>query len=248
MFFEDSVEILWSIAQATTTKDPKFFDSILIILRDVCSKSTTEAFMRKAIISEVKATAKHQQLFRGRSVAMRMMCAIYKVHGQMYMYQCLTNLFEAAAALDHELKLGETSTQETYNEFIGIVQPFLDTIWKSVDIFPPLISNIINFSKIISEDRFPGNGAKIALINFVFLRFFSAVVVSPGSFGFEPPKPISQHGNAFLMNLSKGLSLLANSLFTEIQDSPFTPIIKENSEKCMAFLQEISVNIYNVFK
>ena len=200
--------------------------------------------MKKAIISEVKATDKHQQLFRGRSVAMRMMSAIYKVEGQMYMYRCLNTLFEQTAELDHEVKVDKSSSQATYDEFVSIVQPFLDTIWASADAFPPVISNIIDFSKLISEDRFPGNGSKIALINFVFLRFFSAVVVSPASFGFEPPKPISQFGNTFLMNLSKAISLLANSLFSEIQESPFTPLFKKNSEKCMAFLQEISVNIY----
>lgn len=204
-------------------------------------ENTADGFMKKAIISEVKATEKHQQLFRGRSVAMRMMCAIYKDEGQMYIDHCLTDLYKAAAELDHEVKVTSTSSQATYDEFVSIVQPFLDTIWASAGLFPATISNIINFSKIISEDRFPGNGEKITLINFVFLRFFSAVVVSPQSFGFEPQKPISKIGNTFLMNLSKAISLLANSLFGEVSECPFTPLIKQNSEKCMAFLNEISV-------
>lgn len=233
----------WAIAQGSASTDPKLFDALLVALREICSVNTPDGFMKKAIISEVKGTAKYQQLFRGRSVAMRMMCAIYKVDGQMYMHHCLTGLFEAAAELDHEVKIGAPPVSPAmYKEFEEIAQPFLDTVWGSAGMFPKAISNIINFSKLISEDMFPGNGAKIALINFVFLRFFSAVVVSPASFGFETPKPIPQFGTTFLMSLSKALSTLANSLFSETPDnSPFAPLIKRNADKCLAFLQEISV-------
>ncbi|XP_057176571.1 neurofibromin isoform X2 [Triplophysa rosa] len=199
---------------------------------------------------EVELADSMQTLFRGNSLASKIMTFCFKVYGATYLQKLLEPLLRRVLTgsewqmLSFEvdstrLEAGE-SLEENQRNLLRMTDRFFQAIMNSSGEFPPQLRSVCHCLFQVVSQRFPQNSIG-AVGSAMFLRFVNPAIVSPYEAGIlhKKPPPRIERG---LKLMSKILQSIANHvLFTKEEHMrPFNDFVKSNFDAARRFFLDIA--------
>lgn len=197
---------------------------------------------------EVELADSMQTLFRGNSLASKIMTFCFKVYGAAYLQKLLEPLLRGVIATsDHisfevdptRLEQGEI-LEDNQKNLLQITERFFQAIVGSSSEFPPQLRSVCHCLYQVVSQRFPQNSIG-AVGSAMFLRFVNPAIVSPYEAGIldKKPQPRIERG---LKLMSKILQSIANHvLFTKEEHMrPFNDFVKSNFDAARRFFLDIA--------
>lgn len=197
---------------------------------------------------EVELADSMQTLFRGNSLASKIMTFCFKVYGAAYLQKLLEPLLRGVITTpDHisfevdptRLEQGE-NLEENQRNLLQITERFFQAIIGSSSEFPPQLRSVCHCLYQVVSQRFPQNSIG-AVGSAMFLRFVNPAIVSPYEAGIldKKPQPRIERG---LKLMSKILQSIANHvLFTKEEHMrPFNDFVKSNFDAARRFFLDIA--------
>jgi len=205
------------------------------------------------ISQEVAATADPSTLFRGNSVATKLMTAFTRLAGIAYIQRTLKELIREVIAdpKDFEVDPDKLSSQEELPNHIAKLKrtslSFLQAIFNSVDWIPSAFKVIScqlmeDVSKKFPESRFKAIGS------FLFLRVLCPAIMSPSSVGICKEEEITNESRRALILISKILQNLANGVSFSKKErfmTVFEDIMNENTSAIQQFYETLAKPLSN---
>lgn len=224
---------------------PQEIDIVIPVLFNIFDeRSTLMELLRTVIDREVASTTNEAELFRGNSMCTRMLSMLGRLHGFHYLRSVVEPLVKLIVSqppgCGYEINPSKVTPEELETNLRCVMvvgQGFLDIIAESIPALPSLFREICahisrTVLRVWPEAKFAALGA------FMFLRFISPAVVSPGTVDVEvPPDPNIRHG---LLMMAKITQNLANNIYfgKEIHMAALNEFMKENINKVTRFLSE----------
>ncbi|XP_056592096.1 neurofibromin isoform X2 [Triplophysa dalaica] len=199
---------------------------------------------------EVELADSMQTLFRGNSLASKIMTFCFKVYGATYLQKLLEPLLRRILTgsewqmLSFEvdstrLEAGE-NLEENQRNLLRMTERFFQAIINSSGEFPPQLRSVCHCLFQVVSQRFPQNSIG-AVGSAMFLRFVNPAIVSPYEAGIlhKKPPPRIERG---LKLMSKILQSIANHvLFTKEEHMrPFNDFVKTNFDAARRFFLDIA--------
>ncbi|CAJ1065914.1 neurofibromin isoform X2 [Xyrichtys novacula] len=197
---------------------------------------------------EVELADSMQTLFRGNSLASKIMTFCFKVYGAAYLQKLLEPLLRGVIATPEHfsfevdptrLEQGE-NLEENQRNLLQITERFFQAIIGSSSEFPPQLRSVCHCLYQVVSQRFPQNSIG-AVGSAMFLRFVNPAIVSPYEAGIldKKPHPRIERG---LKLMSKILQSIANHvLFTKEEHMrPFNDFVKSNFDAARRFFLDIA--------
>ncbi|XP_077995279.1 neurofibromin-like isoform X2 [Glandiceps talaboti] len=198
---------------------------------------------------EVEVADCMQTLFRGNSLASKIMAFCFKVYGTNYLHALLEPLVKEMLTPERQninfevdptrLEQGD-NIEDNRKNLIILTQKFFNAITSSADKFPPQLRSVCHCLYQVVSQRFPQHSVG-AVGSAVFLRFINPALVSPVEYGIleQQPPPRVKRG---LMLMSKVMQSIANHVpFTKQQHMRvFNDFLKTNFESGRKFFVEIA--------
>ncbi|XP_048582480.1 neurofibromin-like isoform X2 [Nematostella vectensis] len=219
---------------------------VLVTLFD--SKNILSKLLKNIFALEVRSAEGVQTLFRGNSLASKVMSFCFKVYGTSYLQTLLEPLVSdlikntTSFEVDPERIENDENIEANRNNLIKLAQEFVDKITASADSLPVPLRSLCHCLKRVVQQRFPRNSTE-AVNSAIFLRFINPAIISPHMVGItdEPPSDKIRRG---LMNVSKILQNLGNHLLfsKEKYMEPFNGFLEANFEKTRKFLESVSTD------
>lgn len=220
----------------------------LIFILD--SYKMTMPIIKLGITREVEKTKDVTTLFRGNSMATKLMSAFTKLTGKSYIelilksnLNYLNDLIEKGDSfeIDPQKNSGNDIT-ENIERLNSVSQLFFDSIVSNIDACPIPFKVIAHHLKEEVTRSHP-QAKYISVAGFIFLRFICPVILSPDST--EPPliQSLSSKLRRTLILISKCLQNLANGVDFSSKEAfmqPMNNFVHSNTEKLHLFLDEIS--------
>ncbi|KAF0022471.1 neurofibromin isoform X1 [Scophthalmus maximus] len=218
---------------------------------------------------EVELADSMQTLFRGNSLASKIMTFCFKVYGAAYLQKLLEPLLRGVITTpDHisfevdptRLEQGE-NLEENQRNLLQITERFFQAIIGSSSEFPPQLRSVCHClyqatchsllnkatvkekkenKKAVVSQRFPQNSIG-AVGSAMFLRFVNPAIVSPYEAGILDKKPLPRIERGLKL-MSKILQSIANHvLFTKEEHMrPFNDFVKSNFDSARRFFLDIA--------
>ncbi|XP_041660852.1 neurofibromin isoform X2 [Cheilinus undulatus] len=218
---------------------------------------------------EVELADSMQTLFRGNSLASKIMTFCFKVYGAAYLQKLLEPLLRGVITTpDHisfevdptRLEQGE-NLEENQRNLLQITERFFQAIIGSSSEFPPQLRSVCHClyqatchsllnkatvkekkenKKAVVSQRFPQNSIG-AVGSAMFLRFVNPAIVSPYEAGILDKKPLPRIERGLKL-MSKILQSIANHvLFTKEEHMrPFNDFVKSNFDAARRFFLDIA--------
>ncbi|XP_019943811.1 neurofibromin isoform X1 [Paralichthys olivaceus] len=218
---------------------------------------------------EVELADSMQTLFRGNSLASKIMTFCFKVYGAAYLQKLLEPLLRGVITTpDHisfevdptRLEQGE-NLEDNQRNLLQITERFFQAIIGSSSEFPPQLRSVCHClyqatchsllnkatvkekkenKKAVVSQRFPQNSIG-AVGSAMFLRFVNPAIVSPYEAGILDKKPLPRIERGLKL-MSKILQSIANHvLFTkEEYMRPFNDFVKSNFDSARRFFLDIA--------
>ncbi|XP_002734096.2 neurofibromin-like, partial [Saccoglossus kowalevskii] len=198
---------------------------------------------------EVEVADCMQTLFRGNSLASKIMAFCFKVYGSSYLHTLLEPLVKEMLTPERQnisyevdptrLEPGEV-IEENRSNLMTLTKRFFTAIISSADEFPPQLRSVCHCLYQVVSQRFPQHSIG-AVGSAVFLRFINPALVSPVEYGIleqQPPNRVKRG----LMLMSKIMQSIANHVpFTKQQHMLiFNDFLKNNFDSGRKFFQEIA--------
>ncbi|KAK5668243.1 hypothetical protein QVD99_005279 [Batrachochytrium dendrobatidis] len=182
---------------------------------------------------EISSTEDPNIIFRGNTLATKVVDQYMKAVGAEYLQSILSPLIAAVYENGESCEADPTrldsfeSAKKNVKRLLQFVFLFWDSIQKSSNAFPSKIVEIFAYIKEVVSKRFvdqQSRGEQVkypAISGFLFLRFFCPAIISPHQFGLTNDIPT---GNVLrtLTMIAKILQNLAN--LTELKDSYMTEV------------------------
>ncbi|XP_065116708.1 neurofibromin isoform X2 [Paramisgurnus dabryanus] len=199
---------------------------------------------------EVELADSMQTLFRGNSLASKIMTFCFKVYGATYLQKLLEPLLRGVITGSEwqmisfevdptRLETGE-NLEENQRNLLRMADRFFQAIIGSSGEFPPQLRSVCHCLFQVVSQRFPQNSIG-AVGSAMFLRFVNPAIVSPYEAGIldKKPSPRIERG---LKLVSKILQSIANHvLFTKEEHMrPFNDFVKSNSDAARRFFLDIA--------
>ncbi|XP_028855597.1 neurofibromin isoform X3 [Denticeps clupeoides] len=199
---------------------------------------------------EVELADSMQTLFRGNSLASKIMTFCFKVYGAAYLQKLLEPLLRGVITTPEwqqisfevdptRLETGE-NLEENQRNLLQITDRFFLAIINSSSEFPPQLRSVCHCLYQVVSQRFPQNSIG-AVGSAMFLRFINPAIVSPYEAGIldKKPPPRIERG---LKLMSKILQSIANHvLFTKEEHMrPFNDFVKSNFDAARRFFLDIA--------
>ncbi|XP_076131245.1 neurofibromin isoform X5 [Alosa pseudoharengus] len=199
---------------------------------------------------EVELADSMQTLFRGNSLASKIMTFCFKVYGATYLQKLLEPLLRSVITAPEwqmisfevdptRLEAGEI-LEENQRNLRQMTQRFFQAIVSSSTEFPPQLRSVCHCLFQVVSQRFPQNSIG-AVGSAMFLRFINPAIVSPYEAGIldKKPPPRIERG---LKLMSKILQSIANHvLFTKEEHMrPFNDFVKSNFDAARKFFLDIA--------
>ncbi|XP_069040596.1 neurofibromin isoform X3 [Lepisosteus oculatus] len=199
---------------------------------------------------EVELADSMQTLFRGNSLASKIMTFCFKVYGATYLQKLLEPLLRGVITtpewqqISFEVdptRLEQTEClDENQQNLRQMTDRFFLAIINSSSEFPPQLRSVCHCLYQVVSQRFPQNSIG-AVGSAMFLRFINPAIVSPYEAGIldKKPPPRIERG---LKLMSKILQSIANHvLFTKEEHMrPFNDFVKSNFEAARRFFLDIA--------
>ncbi|KAM9442690.1 neurofibromin-like isoform 7-T10 [Salvelinus alpinus] len=199
---------------------------------------------------EVELADSMQTLFRGNSLASKIMTFCFKVYGVAYLQKLLDPLLKGVVTTPewHNISFEVDTTRleqsenldENQRNLLQITDRFFLAIINSSSEFPPQLRSVCHCLYQVVSQRFPQNSIG-AVGSAMFLRFINPAIVSPYEAGIldEKPPPSIERG---LKLMSKILQSIANHvLFTKEEHMrPFNDFVKSNFDAARRLFLDIA--------
>ncbi|XP_072312524.1 neurofibromin isoform X2 [Eucyclogobius newberryi] len=218
---------------------------------------------------EVELADSMQTLFRGNSLASKIMTFCFKVYGAAYLQKLLEPLLRGVITTPEHISFEVDPTrlepgenlEENQRNLLQITERFFQAIIGSSSEFPPQLRSVCHClyqatchsllnkatvkekkenKKAVVSQRFPQNSIG-AVGSAMFLRFVNPAIVSPYEAGIleKKPQPRIERG---LKLMSKILQSIANHvLFTKEEHMrPFNDFVKSNFDAARRFFLDIA--------
>jgi GTPase-activator protein for Ras-like GTPase/Bacterial Ig domain/Concanavalin A-like lectin/glucanases superfamily len=202
------------------------------------------------ISKEVRDSKNPSTLFRGNSLASKMMKAYSRMIGLGYLNATLPTLI--AEVLDNagayevdKRKLGddEEALDANWERLMDTTQRFFEAIVDSLDACPAQFRVLCAYLHAEVTDHFPDyHNVHTFIGGFLFLRFFCPAIVAPESYGLADGAP-SMASRRGLVLVSKGVQNLSNGVQFGSKEEymmPMNQFIVSNLHKVRQFLDAVA--------
>ncbi|SCV72897.1 BQ2448_15 [Microbotryum intermedium] len=199
----------------------KYDDLIEVLLRVMSSPSATVSFLRAVIAAEVSATDHESTLFRGNTLASRLLTIYSKVQGYHYLRETLRDLLLTICSKPPEFNLDFDPHRDSSEDdvasrnLIQVTEAFLVRIAQSANVAPDMIREICALIAEAVGARFP-ESVFTAIGGFIFLRFINPAIVSPEMIDLDLVNQTAGNDTRevrkALVSVSKILQALANNV------------------------------------
>ena len=202
---------------------------------------------------EVEVSDCMQTLFRGNSLASKIMAFCFKIYGASYLHNLLEPLISPLLednSPGYEVDPARLSTNEDVENnrmaLVALTQKVFNGIGNSVDKFPSQLRSMCHCLYQVLSKRYPqypqNNIGAVGTV--IFLRFINPAIVSPYEMGIVDKQPSSQMKRG-LMLVSKILQNIANHVeFSKEQHMlPFNDFLTANFEIARRFFIHISSDV-----
>lgn len=227
---------------------------VLVTLFD--AKHLLSPLLWNMFYREVEASDCMQTLFRGNSLASKIMAFCFKIYGASYLQSLLEPMIRpllSENALSFEVdpaRLEPNDEIENHrSNLVALTQKVFDAIVCSAERFPPQLRSMCHCLYQVLSKRFPqfpqNNMGAVGTV--IFLRFINPAIVSPCESGIvdrQPPAKIKRG----LMLVSKILQNIANHVeFSKEQHMlPFNDFVRGNFEVGRRFFVQIASDCESV--
>ncbi|KRX68358.1 Neurofibromin, partial [Trichinella sp. T9] len=229
------------------------------------SKNLLHELLWKLFIKEVELAEAPTTLFRGNTVASKVMGYCFKLYGAKYLHSLLHDFVNSTVEhstsnyeidpsryvcfvlfclfiylFKFSLETDDNLAENTTN-LMELVENILSLIVHSADRFPVQLKGMLNVLFYVVNARFPNTGL-LAVGMIVFLRFFNPAIVSPFEYGLTENYP-NANVKRGLMLVSKILQQIANQTIS-LKESclqPFNAFIQSKFEPTRRFFMNIAV-------
>ncbi|XP_039680883.1 neurofibromin isoform X6 [Perca fluviatilis] len=218
---------------------------------------------------EVELADSMQTLFRGNSLASKIMTFCFKVYGAAYLQKLLEPLLRGVITTPEHISFEVDPTrleqgenlEDNQRNLLQITERFFQAIIGSSSEFPPQLRSVCHClyqatchsllnkatvkekkenKKAVVSQRFPQNSIG-AVGSAMFLRFVNPAIVSPYEAGILDKKPLPRIERGLKL-MSKILQSIANHvLFTKEEHMrPFNDFVKSNFDSARRFFLDIA--------
>ncbi|CAD5126032.1 DgyrCDS14209 [Dimorphilus gyrociliatus] len=245
----DKGELPIAMALASVVSTPHMDELARVFVTLFDAKHLLYQLLWNMFSKEVEIADCMQTLFRGNSLASKLMAFCFKVYGQSYLRELLhkpiTDMFESdKQGVSYEVdptRLDENENVEVNRQnLMAITQTVFNLIVTSAERFPGALKKLCQCLYISVQAKFPEKAVDV-LSSVITLRFFNKSIVSPCESGIidQQPTPKIKRG---LTLMCKIMQNLANHLpFTKEQHMRhFNDFLRQHFEEARKFFVEIS--------
>uniref|UniRef100_A0A4W5KLB6 Neurofibromin n=1 Tax=Hucho hucho TaxID=62062 RepID=A0A4W5KLB6_9TELE len=199
---------------------------------------------------EVELADSMQTLFRGNSLASKIMTFCFKVYGATYLQKLLEPLLRGViTAPEWQLISFEVDPtrleqseilEENQRNLLQITNRFFLAIINSSTEFPPQLRSVCHCLFQVVSQRFPQNSIG-AVGSAMFLRFINPAIVSPYEAGIldKKPPPRIERGLKLMSKIQQ--SIANHVVFTKEEHMrPFNDFVKSNFDAARRFFLDIA--------
>jgi len=213
-------------------------------------KSQIFPLLKLLILKDISEASEHSILFRGNSMASKIIGLYVKMLGISYLKNVIQpildviRMFESvknrkSIEIDPSKINPEQDIEENLKNLKVITQQVLDGICGSADQLPSTIRAISHFVYTEVGRVFPGF-EYVGVGNFLFLRFICPALISPESYGLS-----EEHRHRSILLITKILQKLANGgKFGNKEEfmDPLNDFLDENQPKMIQFLDHCATS------
>eukprot|EP01105_Mastigella_eilhardi_P012918 TRINITY_DN2941_c0_g1_i2.p1 TRINITY_DN2941_c0_g1~~TRINITY_DN2941_c0_g1_i2.p1 ORF type:complete len:585 (-),score=115.62 TRINITY_DN2941_c0_g1_i2:677-2431(-) len=203
----------------TSLLDQSAWDDLVVsLVRILDYTSTAMPIISTEIKKEVSETRDPSTMFRGNSLASRLMTAFTKVVGRNYLVSTLRPSVQYVAdypdgyEIDAMKNVGETiNVVQNAENLVITCRNFLDHILGSTGNCPIPLRLICKCLRDEVTDKFGERPGLVAVGGYMFLRFFCPNILAPSNMGILPARPPTSTERA-LMLVTKNLQSVVNDI------------------------------------
>jgi len=227
------------------TAGPEQEQLLKSVIKVLDAHKRTLPIIKLTITTEVSQTSNPHTLFRGNSVATKLMTSYTKMTGRKYLREVqplVQNVVSNCKGFEVDpVKGKDQDIQENMIKLKSTCQAFVDSIIASLDRCPLPFREMANHLHSEVAKKFPGS-KHTAVAGFIFLRFFCPAILSPDTVGLIDGE-IPTDARRPLILISKSIQNLANGQKFGVKEefmSDMNLFIDGNIDKVTEFLEALA--------
>ncbi|RCI07246.1 Ras GTPase activating protein ira2 [Rhizopus stolonifer] len=250
MLVEADREVVLALCDVCPSSDISGLAEVLLICFE--SRHKTTSLFRAIVDREVAQTQQEATLFRGTTMATRILSLYAKLTCIDYIRSILSPVFEYINSLPNEQLTWELDPQKAnpaenvsknMQNVIHVTETILNAVLPTANNFPLLFRKELDVICKSVSVRFP-ESKYTAVGSFVFLRLFGPIILSPENSGFTKNAiPKNNNVRKILLQAARIIqNLSSNVIFGPMETHmiKLNEFLTKNAYNVMAFLRHIS--------